>query len=222
MEIMGKVTKRIKNGAKFLIQNSVRMTAASSWSRQILNAVYLKLTPSQRVLFHRAFAKIFRNNYTQGRDGNWKVVFANKSILMPLTSEHFWLNWDSAVSIVGHDIEVKRTYEALIGLPSKKPNLFIDIGANYGTHSLLFLVHGIRTITFEPNSLCHDYFRKMCKLNQVTPKLETVALGRSHGYVELAYPKRNTWLGSTNTETINKLSLSQELVIEKVVQKTPR
>ncbi|CAA9891487.1 conserved hypothetical protein [Candidatus Methylobacter favarea] len=77
---------------------------------------------------------------------------------MPLTSERFWLDWDTAVSITGHDIEIKQTYEALIG-SSEPPELFIDIGANYGTHSLLFLVHQIKTITFEPNASCHDFFQ---------------------------------------------------------------
>ncbi len=220
MKINHKISKRIINEASIIIRNSVRVIAAFSWSRWVLNAVYLKLTPSQRARFHREFAKIFRNNYIRGSDGKWKVVFANKSILMPLTSEKFWLEWDSAVSIVGHDIEVKQTYEALVASSSGKPELFIDIGANYGTHSLLFLIHDITTMTFEPNTSCHDYFCKICKLNHVTPKLEPVALGDREGHVELSYPKRDTWLGSTNTEVINKLSLSQELVTEKVEQKT--
>lgn len=196
------------------------MIAAFSWSRRALNAVYLNLTLPQRSFFHRAFAKIFRNKNFQGSDGSWKVIFANKSIMMPLASESFWLDWDSALSIVGDDIEIKQTYEAIIGLSSKKPELFIDIGANYGTHSVLFLVHGIKTITFERNSSCHDYFVKTCNLNNVTPKLERVALGASEGNVVLAYPKRDTWLGSTKTEVIDILSQSQELVIEKVAQKT--
>ncbi len=139
---------------------------------------------------------------------------------MPLTSAHFWLDWERAVSIVGHDVEVQQTYEAIIGSSSKRPTLFIDIGANYGTHSLLFLVHGIKTITFEPNSLCHDYFMQICKLNHVTPTLENLALGASQGVVELAYPKRDTSLGSINTNIIKILSQSQELAIEKVTLKT--
>ncbi len=219
MKIVGKVTRKIIIGVRLIIQNSVRVIAAFSWSRWALNAIYLKLTPSQRSLFHREFAKIFRNSYIRGSDGNWKVFFVNKSILMPLTSENFYLEWDSAVSIVGHDLEVKQTYEALIG-SSEKPELFIDIGANYGTHSLLFLVNDIKTITFEPNTLCHVFFKKICKLNNVTPILEPVALGDREGYVELSYPKHDTWLGSTNTGVINRLSLSYDLVTKKVEQKT--
>jgi hypothetical protein len=170
--------------------------AAFTWSRQGLNAAYLALTPCHRATFHEWFAKIFRNTSVQARDGNWTVVFAGKSILMPLVSESLWLDWDTAVSIVGHDIEIKQTYEALIGSSTTKPTLFIDIGANYGTHSLLFLVHGIKTMTFEPNSSCHGCFARLCELNHVTPTIEGVALGAYHGYVKLSYPKRDTWLGS--------------------------
>ena len=40
------------------------------------------------------------------------------------------------VSIVGHDIEVKETYAALIA-SDHRPTLFLDVGANYGLHSIL-------------------------------------------------------------------------------------
>lgn len=212
--------KRMVNGLRFIIRNSVRVIAGFSWSRWALNAVYLKLTPSQRARFHHQFAKIFRNTYIRGSGGNWKVVFSNKKILMPLNSENFWLEWDIAVSIVGHDIEVVQTYEALVGSRSEKPDLFLDIGANFGMHSLLFLVHDIETVTFEPNSSCHEYFRRLCKLNHVTPRLEPVALGDRQGYVELSYPERHTWLGSTNADVVRALRLSQKLVSETVEQKT--
>jgi FkbM family methyltransferase len=228
MTIIDKVTRKIKNGPRFLFRNCgplfairscVSLAAVSPSLRGSLNSVYLKLNPSQRVFFHQEFSQIFKNRSVQGGDGNWEVAFANKVITMPLSSENFWLDWDTAVSIVGHDIEVKQTYEALIESSSKKPDLLIDIGANYGTHSLLFLVHGIKTITFEPNSSCHDFFRKTCELNHVVCELEHIALGDREGFVDLTYPQRETWLGSTDTEVVSKLGLSQELVTEKVEQK---
>jgi FkbM family methyltransferase len=192
--------------------------AAFSWLRKGLNVVYLKLAPSQKVAFYLQYAKLFRKNYIRGSDGIWKVNFLNKRIRMPLSSENFWLDWDAALSLVGHDAEIKQTYEALIG-SSEKPELFIDIGANYGTHSLLFLVNGIKTITFEPNSSCHGYFKKICELNHVIPTLEPVCLGDRKGQVKLSYPERETWLGSTNAEVIQRLSRSEALLTEKVEQR---
>lgn len=185
-----------------------------------MNALYLKFPSSQRALFHQRFAKVFRNGTDQGRDGHWEVAFGNKRILMPLRRGSFWLDWDNAVSIVGHDIEVKQTYESLIASPSERPDLFVDIGANYGTHSLLFLVHGIEVITFEPNSSCHEYFRQTCDLNGVRPRLEPLALGEETGFVEFSYPERDTWLGSTSPEVIERLKSAEGLVTKQVEQKT--
>jgi FkbM family methyltransferase len=219
MKKTGGVSERgVKSGAKFIIRQGVKLIATFPSPRGLLNGVYVKLTPSQRSLFQRGFARIFRNGYSCRGNGNWKVIFANKTIVLPLTSERCWLDWDTAVSVVGHDIEVKETYEALIR-SSEAPELFIDIGANYGTHSLLFLVHQIITITFEPNTSCHDYFREICTLNQVKPTLEPVALGEKRCQVELLYPKRDTWLGTTNTGGKAR-AFDPGLVSEKVDQKT--
>jgi FkbM family methyltransferase len=210
---------RIVNGLKLIRNYCVSWVAAFSWSRQLLNAWYVRLTPSRRGIFHREFAKIFRNSAIRGSDGRWEVRFAGKSVWIPLTSGQYWLDWDTALSVVGQDVEVRQTYEALINSP-ERPDLFIDVGANYGTHSLLFLVHGIETISFEPNSACHDYFRRLCESNGVTPNLEHLALGEREGFVTLAYPRRDTWLGSTSVAVTGRLALTQELETEEVEQKT--
>jgi len=220
MESIEKAFKGVRRGAKILARSTFTATAAFPWSRRLLNAAYLRLNASQRASLHRAFAKTFRSSRIRGRDGSWKVVFGDRSVALPLHSGSFWLDWDNAVSIAGHDIEVKQTYEALLGLPSEKPELFVDIGANYGTHSLLFLVHGVQSLTFEPNRACHDYFRNACALNHVTPKLEPVALGEERGEVEFSYPERDTWLGSTKAEVIEKLRGAEKLINGSVEQKT--
>lgn len=181
--------------------------------------MYLKLTPEQRSMFHSFFAKTFRNRRWQVSEGAWKIPFEGKTILMPLRSELIWLDWDSAVSIIGHDIEVKETYRFLLD-SIERPEVFVDIGANYGTHSILFLVHGIHTITFEPNSSCNVIFKNLCELNSVEPNLQAVALGENAGYVELSYPIHDTWLGSTNVNVVNELSANRKLITQKVEQKT--
>ena len=201
-----------------LTHSLVRLAVASSWPRRILNMAYLRMTPYQRSAFHSHFAKIFRNSPCHIEEGMWRINFSGKTILLPLDSEKIWLEWDSAVSIIGHDIDVKETYRHLIE-STDKPDLFIDIGGNYGTHSLLFLVHGVATITFEPNSLCNHFFRLLCDLNGLKPNLQSVALGERHGFVELSYPARDTWHGSTDTKVINGLAANHELITERVEQK---
>jgi hypothetical protein len=150
----------------------MNLTAALPWSRTLLNSLYLRMTPGQRSRFHQRLAKGFRETRLRPRSGRWEIVFAGKRVVMPLTTERFWLDWDNAVSIVGHDIEIKLTYEALIR-SRMRPELFLDVGANYGVHSLLFLAHNIPTITFEPNSTCHAYLHETCKLK----RLEHIAVG---------------------------------------------
>lgn len=214
------VTYTVKHKAKSILRRGVRVVVAFSWSRAILNTVYIQLTLSWKGCFYEAFAKIFRNTDIRVSDGYWKVAFADRTLRLPLTSERFWLDWEIALSVLGHDVEVKRTYEALLGTPSEKPELFVDIGANYGTHSLLFLVHGVETITLEPNTSCHEYFIETCMLNHVLPRLEPVALGEREGVAELSYPKDDTLLGSTNTELVKGLSSNREIVAEEVEQRT--
>ena len=42
----------------------------------------------------------------------------------------------------------------------------------------------------------------MCLVNDVTPTIEHVALGAVNDISEIAYPARETWLGSTSTDVI--------------------
>ncbi|MCI5120000.1 MAG: FkbM family methyltransferase [Candidatus Electrothrix sp. AUS4] len=211
--------KIIKQTMKNVLIFIIKINAAYSWPRYMLNFVYLRLNSAQRVLFHRYFARIFRDGNIKGQSGYWLVWFCGKQIKMPLDSAMFWLNWDTAVSIVGNDLEVKSTYQNLLQSSTHKPELFVDVGANYGTHSLLFLSQGIETITFEPNSSCHDYFFAVCRTNLVNPRLEHIALGEKKATVELSYPKYDTWNGSVVDGVKKGLSSNQALVTENVEQK---
>ena len=132
---------------RLALQSVLRFVVTNSVCRKCLNGVYRRLSWAKKRAFHGKFAKIFREHKSTIAGGSWTVEFADKLIEMPLRPEWLWLDWDSAVSICGHDVEVKETYSSLIQ-SSTRPEQFVDIGANYGTHSLLFLVHGIETITF--------------------------------------------------------------------------
>ena len=159
------------------------------------------------------FAKMFRGGTGAGvDDGFWRVSYEGCSIKIPLHRNRMWLDWDLALSIIGHDLHIKETYSAVLH-SEFKPDLFVDIGANYGTHSLLFLVHGIPSMSFEPNVTCHRPFQELCSLNKVTPSLHPVALGSANGTAELHYPDGETWLGSlgddkNRSEADNKVMTS--------------
>jgi FkbM family methyltransferase len=211
------LTTLASKGIRYVRDSSIRIMAAYPWPRKLLNNLYCNLTPRQKSIFHREFSWIFRDSSIRGREGFWEVKFAGKNVRVPMSSEEFWLDWDTALAILGHDIEVIQTYEAMIN-SDKKPDLFIDIGANYGIHSLLFLMHKIKTLSFEPNPMCHHFFKRLCAANNVLPNLESVALGEEKEIVTLSYPACDTWLGTTQADVAQKLSLKHQLVSINVKQ----
>jgi FkbM family methyltransferase len=176
------------------------------------------MTFRRKARFHTYFSTIFRDTNYHITPGNWTIFFAGKRIVLPLHDDRRWLDWDHALAILGHDIDIKETYENLI-LSDKPPTLFIDIGANYGTHSVLFLSHEIHALTFEPNSSCHTCFLEFCELNRLAPNLQHIALGDHKSETVIKYPAYDTWLGSTDPLVQEKLAREKVLVEEVVEQK---
>lgn len=193
-----------RRGMRRVVERIIFVLAARAWTLRLLNALYLRLGPSTQVGLHSRFAKIYREGQHRLARSTWTIPFAGHAIAIPMRPDQAWLDWDAALSLLGHERAIKDTYSTLIS-SSRSPDLFVDVGANYGTHSLLFLKAGVETLTFEPNSTCHPYFREICAFNGVTPRLEHAALGSEDGQLELYFPERETWLGSLNPEVIQQL-----------------
>ena len=182
------------------------------WSLRAANAVYNRLGTATHERLQSRFAKIFREREAQSdKRRTWTIRFAGSDIVLPLSPQRMWLDWDAALSTNGHEISVKQTYATLLSAPDR-PDLFLDVGANYGTHSLLFLAHGVTTVSFEPNASCHAYFQEICSLNGVSPRLEKVAVGETNGTAELCFPEGETWLGSIDVGTVSRLEHEMTLV----------
>ena len=204
--------------SKHALRHLARSAATRSSSRRLLNLLYHTLTYRQKNLFYRGFAKVFRDTSRTLSPGEWRVRFAGRNVRLPLTRQRSWLDWDLALSLVGHDVEIAQTYAFLIK-SHNRPDLFLDVGANYGLHSLLFLTHGIGAISFEPNMSCHDYFRESCSLNGVQPSIEKVAIGDSDGHVELWYPEHDTWLGLIANDVKQRPTSEERLLKQTVTMK---
>jgi len=123
-------------------------------------------------------------------------VVGDGCLVMPLRSSSLWLDWDCAISVLGHDREIKETYLRLIN--ARAVDSFVDVGANYGMHSLIFLCNGIRAMTVEPNPDCVRYFKDIAERNHVKTDIRNVALGCGFGEVVLSYPERELWLGTVS------------------------
>jgi FkbM family methyltransferase len=185
---------------------------ADPQKRREVNEEYNKMGPASLSLFHRLFAKMFRDEDQTITAGEWKVFFMNKPILLPLRQDMLWLDWDIAVSVTGHDPDIKKTYENFIR--SGRIKTFFDIGANYGTHSLFFLINGIKTVAFEPNSTLKKEFDLYCSMNNVKGTMETLALGDKNGMVRLSFQSHDTWNGSIVESTVASFKGEQVQTLE--------
>ena len=191
--------------------------ACGTLSRKVLNRFYNSLDIGRKVRFHARFARLFRGRRSGFTDGKWRLRFGGKTIWVPLRREFAWLDWETSLSLVAHEPEIKQTYLTLMQL-ERPPRLVLDIGANYGTHTVIFLVHGIPTVSFEPNPACHDFIRLLCGANGVSFRLEPMALGQGEGQVDLWYPEGETWLGTTDPDV--KMQIAGQLTRTAVRQST--
>ena len=116
-------------------------------------------------------------------------------------------------------VKIHELYEALVCGP-RPPRVFFDVGASYGLHSLKLLAHGVRVVSFEPNSDCHPFFVESCRLNGVRPDVRLTAIGRTAGTTTLVVPAGRTYLGSTAAETVERWGDETELATYQVPETT--
>lgn len=216
MQAIRNVVKTVRPSARADIQPWVRWLIKRRKTRKLLNAVYNTMSGRQQEEFYWFFAQIFRDSPETIQEGVWATSFAGRKIVLPLTNQNVSLEWSSAIALLGHDAEVKKTYEYLI--KTRRPKVFFDVGANYGLHTLLFLAHGIKTVSFEPNPNCHPYLRHISELNDLTCEIQPLALGATEGSVDLWFPENDTWFGTTDPFTRDRLS--EELTRIEVQQAT--
>jgi len=187
--------------------------------RGLINFIANRLPWSGQKRLHGAFALSMTEGAANwSKDWQWTVKFAGKSFPVPLRRNDLYLDWAAALTFLGHDIDEKQSYAAILRAVSK-PNVFLDVGGNYGTHSLLMMAHGVEVFYFEPNPSCHGYFKAASARNEFKPHIEAVALGAAPGAITLRYPRNETWLGSTNAAVAETLD-GADMVTKKVPMRT--
>jgi FkbM family methyltransferase len=202
-DLLRRLLRTVRASPRADVEGLVRWLVARRTTRTGLNLAYNRLAASRKEDVYALFAKIFRGHPRPIADGVWWANVGGRWAALPLGGHDAWLEWDLAVSMLGHELEIKQTYLNLIRL--RRPKLFFDIGANYGLHSLVFLLHGVPTVSFEPNPRCHEYFRKLARRNRVRGDIQQVALGAAEGSIEMLFPEQETWLGSTDPDISHRL-----------------
>jgi FkbM family methyltransferase len=203
-----RIVKAVRENPRDDVEAMVAAAIASPTTRRPLHAVVTRAPARQQAWFQRNFARVLMKRDLTVAPGSWTVPFAGRKVDVPLEGD-VAQRWNFAASVAGHDIEVKALYVRLLSVGAVR--VAYDIGTNYGTHSLPLLVHGVRTVSIEPNPLCHAFFIDLCAVNGVTADLRKVALGEEEGTVRLAYPVDETWLGTVSTDVEADLRLGHEM-----------
>src|SRR5438309_9128388 len=107
------------------LEGLVRRLVSRRSTRACLNLVYGRLSPARKETFYSLFAKIFRDHPQRVAAGEWRVRVGDRWAALPLDGQDTWLEWDLAVSLLGHEVEIKQTYLDLIRF--RRPKLFYDI-----------------------------------------------------------------------------------------------
>jgi FkbM family methyltransferase len=179
-----------------MLRSNFRAAMINPISRRALNYGIDRAPLIWKRKVHGAFGLIFKDYNGDWTDSDWRLSFIGKNILIPLQKGTLNTDWIAAVTIMGHDIEEKQTYMNILA-SEMKPDLFIDVGGNFGTHSLLMLSQGVSVMYVEPNEACHAYFRRYCERNRFSCAIELCAVGAAPGEAKLRFPIEETWLGST-------------------------
>lgn len=183
----------------------MRKLLTSASFRRALNRRYQRFSPRTKGKFASLFSRAFWKAGPTGWSDRWTLEFGGRVLVVPLRPETINLDWIYATSILSHDLEVITTYERFLKSSEERPALFLDIGANYGMHSLLFAIMGIPVIAFEPNPTCSSYAKGVFEANNVQPDLRGIAVGDRGGTVDLVVPEGESWLGTIMPEVGNWL-----------------
>jgi FkbM family methyltransferase len=192
--------------AKRWAQVLCRVLASRPASRTLLNIGYDFLPIKTKARFHRAFTELFEEQDRRLIEGEWHVRFNGTDIRLPLRRTFARLDWTAAISILGHETEIKSTYAQLLADRDRPIDIFLDVGANFGTHSILFAANRVRVLAFEPNADCEPYCMAVAALNRLSISWIKAALSDHEGEVDLVYPKTRTWLGSIEPNMSGALS----------------
>jgi FkbM family methyltransferase len=173
-----------------------RFAISSRIARSAANWLFNKVGPSGKTLLYKSRAGLFRDYERSIAPGQWRIESPPFHMSLPLRADWAWLDWNLALATLGHEWEIKDFYAQLLTSPFR-PDLFCDIGANYGTHSALFLSAGTPCVAFEPNPDCYQYFQSVLALNKF-PEVSwhQIALGDQNCDAILEFPVRDTWLGT--------------------------
>lgn len=217
--VLRNAIKALRPNARTDLENALRCMVRHAATRYILNGIYDQLSLKNKHIFYRSFKELFYGHDASFKACFWEVRVPTEKIRLPLGHKDTPLEWEQALSCLGHDAEMRDFYFALLRT-SSRPNVMLDVGANYGLHSLIMLKNRCRVISFEPNTSCHEYFITTCQLNNLKSDVQPYALGDELREIDMWYPQNATWLGTIVPGVRDELEKQHTLTRIKVRQST--
>lgn len=161
---------------------------------QLFFRFYGQLPKRLQAYLYWYFATTYRDRRAP-HYATWVTVdHAGAAFELPLRAASFAIDFNVALSLPIHDRAVKETYARLAA--EQRPTVFIDIGANFGTHSFIWAAAGARVYSIEPNPHCHGYLRSVAERNGLSIELLPVAVADRPATLSLFFPRDETWLGA--------------------------
>src|SRR5262245_42347506 len=121
---LASVVKYCRPSIRQDIRAIMRASVGNATTRVGVNAAYRALRLGQTARFHSGFWDIFRDDGEGLAAGSWTLSFCGRQIRVPLRPESAGLDWGLATAILGHDVEIKQTYAALVR-GRARPGLFV-------------------------------------------------------------------------------------------------
>jgi len=113
-ELLFRLIRRISIGKK--IHKSILLKNLSS-NKLIknFNRRYLNFTLKEKEIFHGLYSKLFYNSQIYNNIYvDWELNFCGKQIKIPIETNYLKIDWHTALSVIGTDVDVKAFYKNII------------------------------------------------------------------------------------------------------------
>jgi FkbM family methyltransferase len=145
----------------------------------------------------------------------WRCRFGRRELRMPVLPE-VQRSWNAAlVWRWSGNRSIRRLYELYV--ESRPAGTFVDVGANDGTHTYPFALHGYRCIAFEPQQSCIDYMRHVCRLNGFSSVEAVTALVTDEPVTEAElWVSESTWFSSRLRGYTERFEAARSVMVRSV------
>lgn len=153
--------------------------------RLCLSKFYNGLNQESKERWHAEYSKL--PVPVEAMNEKWAIRLSRGvEVLFPIEK------FEQLLTVAGYDYEMKAFYCNFVGPKPVyfTPHAFIDIGANYGTHSAIFYSDNIDTFAIEPNPDCCAFIRRHSLADEVI----RVAVGNKNEETSLFFPPDAPWL----------------------------